>query len=165
MSIMCNRLNENFELRKFKGNQESLFWEVWYKKNDDMVKLKGILVKEILMKENFSPIKGYELIVLEKSRNIGVYHIGDSLLLRFLTEVSKSELGRNVNDWNDLVFSTGYISSSNLLKLWIERWGITELQNDLKWLCESNPEIKKGFKNHPILNKFIPNGVETPLEN
>jgi hypothetical protein len=162
---MCKRLNEKFELREFKGNQEFLFWEVWFKKNDDMVKLKGILVKEILMKENFLPTNGYEILVLEKSRNIGVYHIGDSLLIRFLTEVSKSELGRNVNDWYDLVFSTGYISSSNLLKLWVERWGITELQNDLKWLCESNPEIRNGFKHHPILNKFIPNGVETSLEN
>ena len=35
---------------------------------------------------------------------------------------------------DDLRNHFGYISSSNILKLWIMRFGVNELVNDLKWI-------------------------------
>jgi hypothetical protein len=157
MSIMCKRLDKNFELREYKGNQETIFWEVWFKRSNDIVKLKGILIKELLIDKYYNSLDGYEVILLEKGRGIGIYEItGSDILIKFLNEVSKSELGRNVGDWFDLMFSIGYISSSNMLEMWIEYWGVTELQNDLKWLCEKNSDIRKGFENHHIFKNFLP---------
>ena len=46
--------------------------------------------------------------------------------------LNKSYLKSNLID--DVRNHFGYISSSNILKLWIMRFGVNELVNDLKWI-------------------------------
>jgi len=47
-------------------------------------------------------------------------------------DLNKTHLKLNLID--DLRNHFGYISSSNILKLWIMRFGVNELVNDLKWI-------------------------------
>lgn len=52
---------------------------------------------------------------------------------------------------DDIRKKIGYISSSKLLKLWIDRFGLDELVNDLKWIYRDDINELNNLKN--ILNK------------
>jgi len=47
-------------------------------------------------------------------------------------KINKTDL--KLNSIDDIRNHFGYISSSNILKLWIMRFGVNELVNDLKWI-------------------------------
>ena len=46
----------------------------------------------------------------------------------------ENRIERKQNLIDDFRHHFGYISSSNFLKMWINRFGVKELANDLKWL-------------------------------
>ena len=57
------------------------------------------------------------------------------------TKQLSNEVSNNLNKTNlklnlldDVRNHFGYISSSNILRLWIMRFGVNELVNDLKWI-------------------------------
>ncbi len=61
---------------------------------------------------------------------------------------NKTNLKLNLID--DVRNHFGYISSSNILKFWIMRFGVNELVNDLKWIYNDDKktltEISKLLK-------------------
>jgi hypothetical protein len=62
--------------------------------------------------------------------------------------LKKTHLKSNLID--DVRNHFGYISSSNILKLWIMRFSVNELVNDLKWIYKDDyktlTEISKLLK-------------------
>jgi hypothetical protein len=52
--------------------------------------------------------------------------------------INKTNL--KLNSIDDIRNHFGYISSSNLLKLWIMRFSVNELVNDLNWIYNDDKE-------------------------
>lgn len=129
-----NYEKENNQLQNQIWDYENDLNEDWSNEIDDLID--SIVINENLIRRCESEIEIYEN-KLGKIKNLNSNnHIKPNLKLNLIDDI------RN---------HFGYISSSNLLKLWIMRFGVNELVNDLKWIYRNDlgklNEIKLLIKN------------------
>lgn len=128
-----NYEKENNQLQNQIWNYENDLNEDWSNEIDDLID--SMVINENLIKRCESEIEIYE-DKLEKVKHL------------YSNNHNKITIKLNLID--DMRNHFGYISSSNILKLWILRFGVNELVNDLKWIYnddnETLNEIKKLLK-------------------
>ena len=138
---------EEYEFQIIEMGEEIYNYEIEYDYKSDPYgndyDLKYISDKneEILILENL--IKRCEI-------EIDIY---EQKIVNFCNSMSKMYEKSDFKDCSidDIRKKIGYISSSKFLKLWIERFGIKELVNDLRWIYRDDINEFNNLKN--ILNK------------
>jgi hypothetical protein len=128
-----NYEKENNQLQNQIWDYENDLNEDWSNEIDDLID--SMVIKENLIKRCESEIEIYE-DKLEK--------------IKHLYSNNHNKIPIKLNLIDDMRNHFGYISSSNILKLWIMRFSVNELVNDLKWIYNDDKktltEIKKLLK-------------------
>lgn len=62
-------------------------------------------------------------------------------IIELYKQISFYNTNPKLNSVSDIRKHFGYISSSNLLKLWINEFGIDEMVNDLKWIYRDDINV------------------------